>query len=266
VIIQFKFISIFSGPDVSINYITLWSETDDNKGNVDKVDIRRKTMKRLIAISEQITERINQFIEDLEKNGSILDKTIYDMKKRINAAKEHVAVAIAGEKKLKRTYEEIVDKVRMWDEIVNAAMDDGDDVRANEAKQHKEQLIQRTKDLEQRIHTQETVVTELKTELLEFYLKLKNASENVESMSHNKKQAETRAAFYKVLAEFDSHDAKNAFQQAEQELQAAEKEAKKWEERSQKNSMKSETLEKKSNIDEALAAIKRDILGDSQND
>lgn len=223
-------------------------------------------MKRLITLSEQITERINQFIEDLEQNGSILDKTIYDMKKRINAAKEHVAVAIAGEKKLKRTYQEIVDKVRMWDEIVNAAMDEGDEVRVNDAKQHRELLIQRAKDLEQRIHTQETVVTELKAELLEFYLKLKNASEHVESLSHNKKQAETRAAFYKVLAEFDLQDANNAFQQAEQKLQDAEKEAKKWEERSKKNTVKREISKKDSNIDETLAALKRDILGDSQND
>lgn len=223
-------------------------------------------MKGLITLSEQITERINQFIEDLEQNGSILDKTIYDMKKRINAAKEHVAVAIAGEKKLKRTYQEIVDKVRTWDEIVNAAMDDGDEVRVNDAKQHRELFIQRAKDLEQRIHTQETVMTELKAELLEFYLKLKNASEHVESLSHNKKQAETRAAFYKVLAEFDLQDANNAFQQAEQELQDAEKEAKKWEERSKKNTVKREISKKDPKIDETLAALKRDILGDSQND
>ncbi len=223
-------------------------------------------MKRLRAISEQITERINKFIEDLEKNGSTLDNTIYDMKKRINAAKAHVATAIAGVQTLKHTYQMVVDKVRMWDEIAKTSIENGDHVRASEANQHKEQLIRRAQDIEQRIQTQENIVTELKAELLEFYLRLKNSSEHVESLSHRKKQAETRAAFYKVLAEFDLSDDNNTFQQAEEELKAAEEEAKRWEERSRKTTVKRETPKKENKLDEALAALKNDILGDSQND
>ncbi len=223
-------------------------------------------MKRLRAISEQITEKINQFIEDLEKNGSTLDNTIYDMKKRINAAKAHVATAIAGVQTLKHTYQMVVDKVRMWDEIAKTSIENGDHERASEANQHKEQLIRRAQDIEQRIQTQENIVTELKTELLEFYLRLKNSSEHVESLSHRKKQAETRAAFYKVLAEFDLSDDNNTFQQAEEELKAAEEEAKRWEERSRKTTVKRETPKKENKLDEALAALKNDILGDSQND
>ena len=223
-------------------------------------------MKRLRTISEQITERINQFIEDLEKNGSTVDKTVYDMKKRINVAKEHVATAIAGEQMLKHTYQMVVDKVRMWDEIAKTSIENGDHVRASEANQHKEQLIQRAQDIEQRIQTQENIVTELKTELIEFYLRLKNSSEHVESLSHRKKQAETRAAFYKVLAEFDLPDDNNTFQQAEEELKAAEEEAKRWEERSRKTTVKRETPKKENKLDEALTALKNDILGDSQND
>lgn len=223
-------------------------------------------MKRLRAISEQITERINKFIEDLEKNGSTLDNTIYDMKKRINAAKAHVATAIAGVQTLKHTYQMVVDKVRMWDEITKTSIENGDHERASEANQHKEQLIRRAQDIEQRIQTQENIVTELKTELLEFYLRLKNSSEHVESLSHRKKQAETRAAFYKVLAEFDLSDDNNTFQQAEEALKAAEEEAKRWEERSRKTTVKRETPKKENKLDEALAALKNDILGDSQND
>ena len=223
-------------------------------------------MKRLIEILEQITERINQFIEDAENNESSLDKTIVDMKKSINAAKEHVATAIAEEQSFKRAYQEVVDKAKMWNEIDNDSLQDSDIARATEAKQHKNQYLQHAKDLEQRINTQRAVVTELKTALLEFYLKLKNASEHVEKLSHRKKQAETRAAFYKLLAEFDLPDDNNAFQQAEQELQAAETEAKKWEERNRTTTMKSETTEEEVNLDEVLAALKSDILGNSQND
>ena len=235
-------------------------------GIYEGIDIRRETMKRLIAISEQITERINKFIEDLEKNRSTLDQTIYDMKKRIYVAKEHVATAIAGEQTLKRTYQMVVDKVRVWDEIAKTSIENGNHVRASEANQHKEQLIRRAQDIEQRIQTQENIVTELKTELLEFYLRLKKSSEHVESLSHRKKQAETRAAFYRVLAEFDLSDDNNTFQQAEEELKAAEEEAKKWEERRRKTTVKRETPKKENKLDEVLAALKNDILGDSQND
>ncbi len=223
-------------------------------------------MKRLIEISEQITERINQFIEDAENNESLLDTTIGDMKKRIDAAKDHVATTISGVQRLKFVYQEAVDKAKMWDELYNASLHDGDNERAAEAKRHKQQHLQRAKDLEQRIHSQEAVVTELKAALRDFYIQIKITSEHVESLTDRKKLAETRAAFYKLLAEFDLPDNHYAIKQAEEELQAAETEAKKWEKLIRTTPDKHETTEKEFDLDEALAELKSDILGNSQND
>ena len=59
-------------------------------------------MKTLKEISEQIRENIVQFVEEAEGGESALDKIVIDLKKRIAAAKDLVAGAIAEEKRLKQ--------------------------------------------------------------------------------------------------------------------------------------------------------------------
>ena len=54
-------------------------------------------MKGLKEISEQMQEGITQFIEAADGSKSIVDKAILDMKKRLAAAKDLVATAIAEE-------------------------------------------------------------------------------------------------------------------------------------------------------------------------
>jgi phage shock protein A len=223
-------------------------------------------MKSLKQISEQIKENIDQFIEAAENNKSPLEKTIADMKKRIAAAKGLVATAIAEVQRLKRAYQETVNTAEMWDKKADAASQDGDAERATAAQQRKQQHLQRANDLERQIHAQEAVVADLKTALHEFYLQFRDASKRIETLSQRQKQAETRAEFYKLLAEFDLPDDNVVFQQAEQELKEKETEAKMWEKRNRRTKVQTETSEEDSDLDAALAALKSDILGRSQND
>ncbi len=223
-------------------------------------------MKRLKQISEQIKENIDQFIDAAENNKSPVEKTIADMKKRIAEAKELVSTAIAEVQRLKRVYLETVNTAEMWDKKADAASQDGDAERSTAAQQRKQQHLQRANDLEQQIHVQEGIVADLKTALHEFYQQFRDASKRIETLSQRQKQAQTRAEFYKLLAEFDLPDDNSAFQQAEQKLKETEAKAKMWEERSLRTKLQTETSEEDSDLDAALAALKSDILGSSQND
>ena len=223
-------------------------------------------MKRLKQIAEQLKESIDQFIEEAENSKSPLEKTIVDMKKRIVEAKKIAATAIAEAQILKRTYQEAVDTAKMWSEKAEDASQSGNTERLTEAQKGKQQHLQRANELERQIHAQEAVVADIKTALKEFYQQFRNAVERAETLSQRQKQAETLAEFYKLLAEFNLPDDNVVFQQAEQELEKTEAEAKMWEERNRRATVQAETPKDNVNLDEALAALKDDILGSSQND
>ena len=219
-------------------------------------------MKRLKQISEQIKENIDQFIAAAENNQSPLEKVIVDMKKRIAEAKELVATAIAEEQRLRQAYHEATETAQVWNEKVDATLQDGQTKNVKDAQQH----LQRAHDLERQIHAQEAVVSDLKTALYEFYQQFRDAAKRAETLSQRQKQAETRAEFYKLLAEFDLPDDNSTFQQAEQKLKETEAKAKMWEEQNRRAASQTETPEVDSDLDQALAALKSDILGSSQND
>jgi predicted nucleic acid-binding Zn-ribbon protein len=117
--------------------------------------------------------------------------------------------------------------------------------------------------LEKRILAQQNVVDDLKTTLLEFYRQFQDVSKRATTLVHRQKQAETRAEFYKLLAEFDLPD-NITFEQAEQKLKAAEDRAETWEQRNRSTAVKVEKSEDDFDVDEALAALKSDVLGNSQ--
>ena len=126
-------------------------------------------MKKLTEISEQIRESIIQFIEAAEGTESTLNKTVVDMKKRIAAAKELVAAAIAEEQRLKQAYQEATDTAEIWAKKADTALQNRDIAAVREAQQNKQQQTQRANDYEHQIHVQQAVVSSLRTVLNEFY-------------------------------------------------------------------------------------------------
>lgn len=226
-------------------------------------------MKKLQQISEQIKENIRQFIEDAENSESVLDKTIADMKRQIQKAKKLVATAIADEQKLKRAYREAIDAANRCENRVNILLQNNDDQEANELQQQSKKYLQLAHDLEQRILAQETVVAQLKTDLLEIYHRFNNISNQVGTLIQDQEYAKTRAEFYKVLAEFEGIelgiDMNQVIQKAEKMTKKADTEAKMWEQRNLRNILSTETTQEDFNVDEVLADLKKDILGSRQN-
>ena len=218
-------------------------------------------MKKLKEISEQIREGIAQFVETVDDGTeSVLDKTLTDMKKRIAEAKDLVATAIAEAQRHKRSYQEAVDAAEAWTKKADAALENRDIAGAREARQRKEQQIQRANDYERQVLAQQAVVTSLKTTLIDFYQQFQNTVQRTETLHYHQKQAEARLKLHKLLAEIEPY-LSNALEETERKLKKTEAEAELWEKRNPPPETQSETNTDSINLDQELAKLKEDILG-----
>ena len=217
-------------------------------------------MKKLKEISEQIRESIAEFVETADGAESVLDKTVADMKKRLAEAKDLVATAIAEEERLKQIHQAAVDAAEAWTKKADAALENQDITGAREARQHKEQQMQRANDYERQILAQQAVVTSLKTTLIDFYQQFQNTVQRSETLHHHQKQAETRLKLHKLLAKIEPY-LSNALEQTERKLKKTEAEAELWEKQTRRPETQSETSTDSINLDQELAKLKEDILG-----
>ena len=217
-------------------------------------------MKTLKEISEQIRTGIAQFVEEVDGGESALDKIVIDLKKRIAAAKDLVAGAIAEEERLKQNHQTAVDAAEAWSKKADAALENRDITGAREARQHKEQQMQRANDYERQILAQQAVVTSLKTTLIDFYQQFQNIVQRTETLRHHQKQAETRTKLHKLLAEIAPY-LSSVLKQTEQKLKKTEVEAELWEKRNRRPETQPETNTNSIHLDQALAKLKADILG-----
>ena len=225
-------------------------------------------MKGIKEISEQIRESITQFVEAGDGTESLLDKTILDMKNRIAEAKDLVATAMAEEQRLKRAYQDAIDTAEIWGKAVDTASQTDDQRRASKARQREQQHLLRADNYKRQIEVQETVVARLKTALHEFYHEFRDTVKRSETLCQRQKQAETRAEFYKkvyqLLFNELNTDVAKVFEQAEQKLKATEAEAKIWENKSRAATTDTETHGDNFNLDQALAELKDDVLGNGR--
>ena len=223
-------------------------------------------MKGFKEISEQIRDGITRFIESVDDTESALDKTIVDMKARLAEAKDLVATAIAEEQRLKRAYQEAMDSAEIWGKKADAAAQVENLEQATQARQRQQQHLSRADDYKRQIVTQSAVVERLKTALHDFYHRCRDAAKRAETLCHRQKQTETRAELYKLLSDEIEGDVSKVLEQAEQKLKATEVEADIWEQKNRNTTPKTETTPDKTDLDQALADLKNDILGSRRND
>ena len=223
-------------------------------------------MKGFKEISEQIREGITRFIEAVDDTESALGKAIVDMKARLAEAKDLVATAIAEEQRLKRAYQEAMDSAEIWGKKADAAAQVEDLEWATEARQRQQQHLSRADDYKRQMNAQAAVVERLKTALHDFYHRFRDAAKRAEALCYRQKQTETRATLYKLLFDEIDNDVSKTFEEAEQKLKALEVEADVWERKGHCTTTKSETTADKTDLDQALADLKNDLLGSRGND
>ena len=183
------------------------------------------------------------------------------MKKRLAEAKDLVATAIAEEERLKRAYQEAINTAKVWDHKADTAEQEGNRVRASEARQRKQHYMSRADDYQHQIDAQEAVIARLKRALHEFYQQFRDAAERAEELHQRQKRAETRTELYQLLSDEIANDVSEALERAEQKLKATEAEAEILAGESRQTNTEAEMTRESLNLDRALAELKDDVLG-----
>ena len=220
-------------------------------------------MKTFKEISEQIRENINQFLESVNDAEPLLEKTIVDMKVRLDEAKDLVAIAIADEKTLKRTYQEAVDTANVWDEKADAALQNQDTAGASEAQRRRQHYLNLADGYKRQIAAQKAVVTSLKTALHEFYQLFQSAAGHAENLSHRQKQAKTRSELYQLIAAAENAIS-TALARSEEKLKMTEEKAEIWENQNRRDATDVTKNADNPNLDQVLAELKSDVLGSNR--
>lgn len=223
-------------------------------------------MKKLKHLSEQIKENIDKLIESETEKKPTLEMMILDMKNRINIAKGIIGNALAVKEKMKHAYSDAIDAQENWQRIVDLDITNADSKKADEARQKLQQHQERVNELEKQIRHQETIVSELKSVLISYHRQFKDASERAESLIQKQYQARLQTEFYQLFAESDNSDDSHAFEQAEIHLKNTEAEVELLKKQNNNITEKAENNKKDFNVDEALAALKNEILGSNNND
>ena len=218
-------------------------------------------MKRFKQISEQIRENIDRFFVEAGEGRFAIDNVLTDMRKRFSEAKTLVAEAVAEERRLAKIYHEAVVIAKRWGENAEEASRNADTELANVARQRQQRQENTANRYKNQLVAQQEIVIRSKTALKEFYEKCQRIKNRAELLNQRQKQAETRAELYKVLAEFNQYDEDAVLEQAEQKLAATETTAAMWEQQNRRTSAQAETTDTDFNIDEALAQLKSDVLG-----
>ena len=101
----------------------------------------------LDRIRRIISSNINSLIEKAEDPESLLKQLIREMDENIIDLRNEIVRSIAGEKRLARRVESAKEKIRIWQENGEKAVQDGDDELARKAIARKIQEEQRMSDL-----------------------------------------------------------------------------------------------------------------------
>ena len=220
-------------------------------------------MKTFKEISDQIRENINQFLEAVDDAEPLLEKTIFDMKVRLDEAKDLVAIAIADEETLKRTYQEAVDTANVWDEKADAALQNQDTAGVSEAQRRRQHYLNLADGYKRQIAAQTAVVTTLKTALHEFYQQFQSVAGHAENLSHRQKQAKTRSELYQVIAAAENAIS-TVLARSEEKLKTTEEKAEMWENQNRRDATDVTKNADNPNLDQVLAELKSDVLGSNR--
>jgi phage shock protein A len=202
-------------------------------------------------ISTLIKSNINDLISSAEDPEKILEQLIIDMRSQFLEARKQVAVAIADEKRLKRTFERETEKAKEWEKKAMTAVRSGRDDLARESLSRKSEHDQIAEQYQAQWHSQEKAAAQLKEALTMLNAKIGEASRKKNLLIARQKRAEAQQKIQDTMAGLNDNGAFDTFARMEHKVDQMEAEA--------------EAAMELSGVDVALES-QLDALADNQDD
>jgi phage shock protein A len=202
-------------------------------------------------ISTLIKSNINDLISSAEDPEKILEQLIIDMRSQFLEARKQVAVAIADEKRLKRTFERESEKAKEWEKKAMTAVRSGRDDLARESLSRKSEHDQIAEQYEAQWNSQAKAAAQLKEALTMLNAKIGEASRKKNLLIARQKRAEAQQKIQDTMAGLSDNGAFDTFARMEHKVDQIEAEA--------------EAAMELSGVDVALES-QLDALADDQDD
>ncbi len=156
----------------------------------------------LDRIKRIISSNINSLIEKAEDPESLLNELIREMDENIINLRNEIIKSIAGEKRLARRVESAKEKIRIWQENSEKAVQDGNDELAKKAIARKIQEEQRMGDLVEHHNRALGASRSMKEQLRILEDKVQDARRRKEILVARKRNARTQQAMLSATQGF----------------------------------------------------------------
>ena len=204
---------------------------------------------------------INDLISKSEDPKKMLEQIILDMSESLAQAKQEVAVAIADEKKLQKSYLTSKKESESWEKKAMLAVNKQDDTLAMEALKRQESVSSIAQQYEQQWMVQKEAVDKLKMALTQLNDKIQEASRKKNLLIARQKRAEAQSRISKTMSSLSDSSAFDSFSRMEDKVDSIEAKAEADVElQNELSGSKLEdqfkSLEMDSNVQDRLAALK----------
>jgi phage shock protein A len=172
-----------------------------------------------------IKSNINEMISKAEDPEKMLHQVIIEMKKQLVEAKKQVAVAIADEKRIKKQYEEELNKGKDWQRKAMMAVRAQDDNLAREALSRKGEHDESAASLEKQWQMQKQAVDNLKDSLRALNSKIEEAKRKKNILIARQKRAEAQKTIADTMSGLNDTSAFETFDRMSARIDQLEAEA-----------------------------------------
>jgi phage shock protein A len=202
---------------------------------------------------------INDLISRAEDPEKILNQLILDMRDQLVAAKKHVAVAIADEKRLKKELDNNLHMASEWEKKAMMAIRAGKEGLAKEALARKAEYDNLAAEFQKQWEIQKAGADKLRNALHALNNKIEEAKRKKNLLIARQQRAKAQEQIHRTMSSLSDNDAFSAFDRMSEKIDKQEAEAAAMEELSNQNydlDSKFKDLEANAGADDALAALK----------
>lgn len=216
--------------------------------------------------SDVLRSNINAMLSKAEDPEKMLDQMLLDMQEQATKAKAQITKAVADAKRMKKEYEAKRAKGQEWGERAKQAVAAGEDDLARQALERKKALLQEAGELEQEWKQQQASVDSLKDTLKQMQRKIDGAKRKKNLLAARAQRARAQRDIQSTMSGLNDNSAFDKFNQMSDKVEQMEAEAEAAEEMADFQKSDDQKLEEafanlgqKSDVDDELAELKKQM-------
>jgi phage shock protein A len=176
-------------------------------------------------VRDIISSNINAMLDKAEDPEKLVRLMIQEMEDTLVEVKASCAGAMASNKRIRRTLEEVCSRVGQWGEKAKIALDKGREDLAREALFEKKRYNERTATLESELERCESLIVQYQDDIVQLEEKLNSAREKQRVLVQRHIHAQSKKRAQGDIRKFDTSEAFMRFEKFESRIDRMEADA-----------------------------------------